>query len=70
MYQSYDEAFHALLSDEGLEAARGGQIIKRNGGFTCRLFNQSYNREDEVVFELNPSIEPGEVEWIATIDRR
>ena len=69
MYQSYDEAFRALIFHEELEVARGGQLIKHADGLRIRLFNQPDDEEGEIVFELNPSVEPSEDwKWAATTE--
>jgi hypothetical protein len=66
MIRTYEEAFAALLTAEGLEEAGGGQIYKCPDGFAVRLFNQPQDDTCEIVFELNPSIEPGETwKWLA-----
>lgn len=63
MYSSFDQCMHALLSDFGLEEARGGQIIKQGEGFNYRLFNQP-EIEGEEFFDLYPS-STSEVKWRA-----
>lgn len=62
MFSSFDQCMHALLTDSGLEKARGGQITKQGEGFNYRLFNQP-EIEGEVFFELYPSTTP-EFDWV------
>lgn len=63
MKMTFEEAMRQLLNDPGLDAARGGVIIKHDDGrFACRLHNQPDDERGELFLELNPSATP-EVSW-------
>ncbi|MDQ2973961.1 MAG: hypothetical protein M3R69_00960 [Acidobacteriota bacterium] len=61
MYESFEECFRALLEDEGLDNAQGGQVIKQDRGFDYKLHHQP-EVEGDIFLELNPSSTP-EVKW-------
>lgn len=59
----FEEAMRSLLSDPGLDDAKGGAIIKHDDGqFTYRLHDQPDDEKGELFLELNPSATP-EVKW-------
>ena len=61
MYKTFDEAMNAMLANDDLDAAGGGQIIKEGSGFSYKLHGQP-EAEGEVLIEINPSSTP-EVKW-------
>ena len=61
MYNSFSECYSALLQNEELDVARGGQVIKTIDGFNYRLHGQP-DIDGEILLEINPSSTP-EVTW-------
>ena len=57
MYNSFDECMRALLNDERLDKAQGGQIRKRPEGFAYRLNGQP-DVEGTLFLELALSATP------------
>jgi hypothetical protein len=62
IYNSFDECLRALLNDNGLEEARGGQMTKQGEQFNYRLFNQP-EIEGDLFFDLYSSTDPN-IDWV------
>ena len=61
MYNSFDEAFAALLDDPSLDEARGGQVLRTEQEFDYWLYGQP-EKDGDVFLEMNPSSTPT-VKW-------
>jgi hypothetical protein len=63
MYESYEECMRALLSDDGIDDAKGGVVSKYEVGFDYNLNNQPEPDDGEPFVGLYPSTTPERMKW-------